>query len=251
MELDPGVTKYAAVRGALLAQITEMRAGDRLPSEADLCEQFSVSRITLRHAVDGLVRDGRLSREHGRGTFVAEPIADAHYPERFADAVTGFHRQQTAAGHTVTTRVLRQELVPASDAVAAQLSIAAGDRVLELVRLRYVNGQLHQYVVTWLSHERFPAAATADFTAGSLYDYLEQTYGVELTRNDMAVRLDEATPEIAFNLNVDAGIPLLALASTVFDQHGDPSAFGIARHTPDNSEIAFSIRMRSTSTKEA
>jgi GntR family transcriptional regulator len=243
MGSDGGTTKYAAVRDKLLTQILTMKVGDRLPSETMLCETYGVSRITIRQAVDGLVRDGRLSREQGRGTFVSEPARSAHYPERFADVVVGFYRQQTSVGNSVTTRVLRQELVPASIETAAQLDLTPGERVVELVRLRHVNGQLHQHVVTYLPYARCPDTLTADFSTGSLYDYLGKAYGIQLTRNDMTVRLDEATPEIALNLGVEGGIALLSLASTVFDQDGTPVAFGVARHTPDASEIAFSLRV--------
>lgn len=243
--------KYVAVRQSLLERISTMQVGEQLPSETVLCEEFGISRITLRHAVDGLVQDGRLSREHGRGTFVSEPQAGVHYPERFADVVTGFHRQQTSAGHLVTTRVLRQSLVPADDEVARLLELPVGEGVVELVRLRYVNGQLHQYVVTHLPHSRFPDTLTADFTTGSLYDFLHERYDVDLTRNDLIVRVDEATPEIALNLGVEGGIRLLAMASTVYDANDAPVAFGVARHTPENSEIALSLRTAGPKPEEA
>lgn len=251
MSIDTTTSKYVAVRARLLEQISQMQIGDRLPPEPALCEEFGVSRITLRHAVDGLVNDGRLSREHGRGTFVTAPQPGVHYPERFADVVTGFHRQQTSAGHTVTTRVLRQELVPASEGVARQLDERVGSSVIELVRLRYVNGQLHQYVVTHLPYDRFPEALTADFTTGSLYDYLHDRYAVTLVRNDLTVRVDAASPEIALNLAVETGLRLLSIASTVFDSESRPVAFGVARHTPENSEIDLSLRMAGVTTEEA
>lgn len=251
MGTSAGTSKYRAVRETLLERISTMRIGARLPSETELCDEFGVSRITLRHAVDGLVQDGRLSREHGRGTFVSAPKPGVHYPERFADVVTGFHRQQTSAGHTVTTRVLRQELVPASSGVARLLGIPLHEIVVELVRLRYVNGQLHQYVVTYLPYARFPETLTADFTVGSLYDFLHERYGVTLTRNDLTVRVEEASAEIALNLAVENGLRLLSIASTVFDAEDSPVAFGIARHTPENSEIDLSLRMTGVPSKEA
>jgi len=251
MSIDAGTSKYVAVRSSLLRRISEMQVGDRLPSEPVLCEEFGVSRITLRHAVDGLVQDGRLTREHGRGTFVSAPQPGVHYPERFADVVTGFHRQQTSAGHTVTTRVLRQELVPATADVARLLELSMGDSVVELVRLRYVNGQLHQYVVTHLPYARFPGTLTTDLTEGSLYDYLHDQYGIVLARNDLTVRVVEASPEIAMNLSAEPGLRLLSIASTVFTEDDVPVAFGTARHTPENSEIDLSLRMAGPTPKEA
>ena len=251
MASTTGTSKYRAVRDSLLERISSMRVGDRLPSETVLCDEFEVSRITLRHAVDGLVQDGRLIREHGRGTFVSAPRPGVHYPERFADVVTGFHRQQTSAGHTVTTRVLRQELVPAGERVARLLDLPVGDSVVELVRLRYVNGQLHQHVVTYLPYERFPDTVTADFTSGSLYDHLHERYGVTLTRNDLTVRVEEAAPDVALNLDVEVGLRLLSVDSTVFDTDERPVAFGTARHTPLNSEIDLSLRMAGPTPQEA
>lgn len=251
MEGQTGRSKYRAVRDDLLQRISNLEVGDKLASEQALCEEFGVSRITLRHAVDGLVQDGWLTREHGRGTFVTEPKAGVHYPERFAEAVTGFYRQQTAAGHEVTTRVLRQELIPADETTARILDITAGERVIELVRLRYVNDQLHQHVVTHLPYEKFPDCATQDFTSGSLYDYLRDAYGVTLARNDMRVSVAEAAPDVALNLAVEPGLRLLSVASTVYDDLDRPVAHGTARHTPVNGEIEFSLRVAGPNLQEA
>lgn len=242
MDANTGTSKYRAVRAKLLERLNAMAVGERLPSEAELCTEFGVSRITLRHAVDGLVQDGRLAREHGRGTFVTEPQAGVHYPEHFTDIVTGFHRQQTSMGRTVATRVLRQELVPATADVAAQLGLDEGAGVIELIRLRFVNGQLHQHVVTYLPYDRFADVYTADLSSGSLFEYLREHYGVVLTRNDLTVRVEEASPEVALNLAVDPGLRLLTIDSTVADADDVPIAFGTARHAPENSEISLNLR---------
>jgi DNA-binding GntR family transcriptional regulator len=69
--LDP-FPKYLQIREILLRRIErEMRIGDRLPTEHALCEQFGVSRETVRDALGGLEADGMISRTPGQGTFVA------------------------------------------------------------------------------------------------------------------------------------------------------------------------------------
>lgn len=236
-----GTTKYRAVQQSLLDRISGMAAGERLPSESTLCEHYGVSRITLRQAVDGLVNDGRLRREQGRGTFVSEPSPPSGHPERFADTITGFHQQQTSSGQRVATRTLSQQRIPASEAVAAKLMIPTESPVVELVRLRYVNGQLHQHVVTWLPHSRFPDTLVADFAERSLFEFLTERYGVVLVRNDLEVGVEDASREVALNLAVEDGYRLLRIGSTVFGTDETPAAYGIARHTPDNSEIAISL----------
>lgn len=234
--------KYAAVRQGLLERITMMPVGERLPAEPVLCQEFGVSRITLRRAVDGLVRDGRLERQQGRGTFVAAAPVSMRYPERFTDAVTGFYRQQVDAGRDVTTRVLHHRLAHADEGIAARLLLPFAARVIELVRLRYVNGELHHHVVTYLSYEQFPDLLDHDFTAGSLFEQLHARYRVTLARNDLAVGVVPAPADVATHLDVPVTERLLRIDSTVFSVDGEVVASGYSHHTPSNSEITLSLR---------
>lgn len=237
-----GTSKYVAVREHLLSRIRKMTPGDRLPAEPVLCEEYGVSRITLRHAVDGLIADGHLVREHGRGTFVVEPSYRMHYRERFAGEVKGFHTQQTEEGFAVATQVIRQQVVLAGEKVSAQLGISSADEVVELVRLRFVNGSLHHLVTTYLPFAVLPDTATADFTDGSLYAYLRERHGLSLVRNDLVVSIRTADAYTADLLFVDAGEKLLHIDSTVFDGSDRAIAFGATDFTPQNSEIFFGLR---------
>ena len=241
MGTTSGTSKYVAVREHLLSRIQKLEAGAQLPAEPVLCEEYGVSRITLRHAVDGLIADGHLVREHGRGTFVTEPQYRLHYRERFADEVKGFHAQQTEEGASVSTRVLGQRVTRAGEAVAAHLDISSADDVVELTRLRFVNGSLHHLVVTWLPLALFPETAEVDFTDDSLYGHLHRVHGVTLARQDLLVSLATATSVHADELDVPLGSTLLTIASTVFDGDERAVAYGTSHFTPQNSEIAFGL----------
>lgn len=241
MSTTSGTSKYVAVREHLLTRIQEMQPGDQLPAEPVLCDEYGVSRITLRHAVDGLIADGHLVREHGKGTFVVEPQYRLHYRERFADSVTGFYTQQTSEGFTVTTRVLDQAVKMAGEPVATQLSISPADEVVAITRLRFVNGTLHHWVITYLPYKRFPDVATVDFTDGSLYGHLGREHGVELERNDLLVSIGTASASIADLFDVPVGEKLLRVDSTAFDKDEKAVAFGTSYFTPQNSEISFGL----------
>ncbi|MGV9869264.1 GntR family transcriptional regulator [Rhodococcus koreensis] len=238
--MSTGTAKYASVRDHLQGRIAKMTVGTKLPSEPVLCEEYGVSRITVRRAVDELIREGLLVREQGRGTFVTEPKYVQQVRETFSDRVTGFYRQQTALGRTVSTKVIQNHLVRDPDAAAA-LNLNPADELVELERLRYVNDTLHQHVTTYVSAARFPGVLDRDFTDGSLYEYLAEEYGVTLIRNNLLVSLDQADAHIAAALHVSGGQAILTIESTVFDQDDQPVAYGIARHTPANSSIAFSL----------
>lgn len=236
-----GTSKYVAVREHLLTRIQNLEAGSRLPAEPILCEEYGVSRITLRHAVDGLIADGHLIREQGKGTFVVEPQYRLRYRERFADAVTGFYAQQHNEGFTVTTSVLKQRVVLAGEPVASQLNINPADAVVELTRIRFVNGVLHHLVVTYLPFARFPDTMEVDFTDGSLYGHLKQAHGVALSRNDLLVSIEAAPQLVSDALDVPVGEKLLKVASTVFDADDVAVAYGTSHFTPQNSEISFGL----------
>ena len=68
--------RYYVIEQELRRQIVTMKPGDPLPSEAALCEQFGVSRMTARNSIQGLVQDGIVKRVAGRGTFVARPLTE-------------------------------------------------------------------------------------------------------------------------------------------------------------------------------
>ena len=72
----------------------EWAPGAQVLSERELCEEFIISRITVRQALSQLVVEGQLVREHGRGTFVAQPSNSTE-----SDLADGFHTGYAGAGH--------------------------------------------------------------------------------------------------------------------------------------------------------
>ena len=100
-----------------------------LPPEPVLCAEYGVSRITLRRAVDGLVADGHLVREQGRGTYVTRPAIRHEYRESFVHRIAGFSSVMSEQGAQVGTKVLTQRVVPVPATVAAELAI--GGRQLQ------------------------------------------------------------------------------------------------------------------------
>lgn len=238
-----GLAKYVAVREALAERIRSLEVGERLAPEPRLCEEFRVSRITLRHAVDGLVEAGLLRREHGRGTFVAATSAPVRYPERFARRITGFHGQQSAEGRTVTSVVDGQSVLPAWPEVAAALALSPGAPVVALERRRSVNGSLHHIAASYVPADVFPAVAAHDFATDSLLEFLRTGCGVTPWRNDVVVALASAGTRESSALGVAVGDPLLVARSTVYDETDRPFLHGIAHFTPASSQLAFGLSL--------
>ena len=233
--------KYLAVREHLRRRVSALPERTVLPPEPLLCAQYGVSRITLRRAVDGLVADGHLVREQGRGTYVSRPSVRHEYRESFVHRIAGFNSVMTEQGAQVGTSVLTQRIVPAPTAVATELSLAVAEDVVELERLRSVDGAPNHVAHSFLPARLYPRAAEEDFSQGSLYEFLRREYGADLAHARIVVDVGTAAPDEAELLRIVAGSPLLVVRTTVRDSAGHPLVHSFSRLRPDVSQVEFEV----------
>jgi GntR family transcriptional regulator len=233
--------KYLSVREHLRRRVAGMPEHALLPPEPALCAEYGVSRITLRRAVDGLVTDGHLVREQGRGTYVTRPAVRHEYRESFVHRIAGFSSVMTEQGAQVGTTVLTQRVVPAPPAIAGELGLVTSDEVVELERLRSVDGAPNHVAHSFLPESRFPRAAEQDFTGGSLYEFLRREYDADLAHARIVVDVGTAAPDEAGLLDVVAGSPLLVVRTTVHDSEGHPLVHSFSRLRPDVSQVEFEV----------
>jgi GntR family transcriptional regulator len=233
--------KYLSVREHLRRRVSALPEHTLLPPEPVLCAEYGVSRITLRRAVDGLVADGHLVREQGRGTYVTRPAIRHEYRESFVHRIAGFNSVMTEQGAQVGTSVLTQRIVPVPGQVAVELALDPAGDVVELVRLRSVDGAPNHVAHSFLPADRYPSAAVEDFSEGSLYEYLRREYGADLAHARIVVDVGTAAPDEADLLRVVAGSPLLVVRTTVRDSGGQPLVHSFSRLRPDVSQVEFEV----------
>lgn len=189
-------------------------AHSRIPSEAELCAAYQVSRVTVRKALAELTREGLLRRMQGKGTFVCAP----RIRQSLRD-VNSFHEACRVMGRTPGTRVISAQAVQAAADTCADLHLPENAQVVEIVRLRTADD-----LPVMLETNRFPMKCEwllAERLEGSLYELLEQ-HGMEPTRGLHEISLCYANPAQARLLGVNAGDALLMLDQVICDQHGAP-----------------------------
>ncbi len=108
----------------------ELRPGERIPSESELCAASSLSRMTVRKAISELVTRGVLRSEKGRGTFVVNPSTDGGI-----FFIPDFHEMLREQGGGANVRLLGVKLVPAPKVPAEKLGTRKGKRALYLERI--------------------------------------------------------------------------------------------------------------------
>src|SRR5580693_7268909 len=120
-------TLYARIEETIA---TEIAQGEYRPGD-ELLQRFQVSRITVRRAIQNLVRRGLLEIRRGLGTFVLSPRIEAELTK-----LTGFVEDMSAAGRKASARVISQDVVAASTRVAERLQLAKGTKVMQIKRVR-------------------------------------------------------------------------------------------------------------------
>lgn len=204
---------YLVLRERLLAGAFAAR--EQLPPEPALCEQFGVSRITLRRAVAELVADGLLERIQGRGTFVT---ARAQEPRGRSEGYVDDIRQISA---DTTLKVIEYANMAAPPWVAARLAIAAGEPVQRSVRLRLRHGVPVVLLTAWVPGRWSQTISRADLGRHSLNELLAER-GVRFGRVTQEIGAGLADPLQAQRLEVAVGAALLLVDRTVHDKQGAP-----------------------------
>lgn len=191
-------------------QTGEYKTGERLPSERDLSEQFSVSRITARQAIEALLESGLVYREQGRGTFVAEPRM------RHLEGMTSFTEDMIARGYQPSSKVITQQLLPADNDLQNTLKINSADQALHLVRLRLADGKPVALQSSYISRKLCPGIENEDFSSQSLFAILREKYYVYPSWTEVFIEALPATSEEAHLLEMKPGEPLLIVRGKTF-----------------------------------
>jgi GntR family transcriptional regulator len=147
----------------------------------------------------------------------------------------------TEQGAQVGTTVLAQRIVLAPSAVAAELGLSTADPVVELERLRSLDGAPNHVAHSYLPADVYPTAADADFSEGSLYEFLRREYSADLAHARIVVDVGTADHREADLLRVVAGSPLLVVRTTVRDSSEHPLVHSFSRLRPDVSQVEFEV----------
>ena len=137
LSLDINIPLYAQLVGIIKRHIStgELKVGDLLPSEAELCRAMGVSRNTVRQAIGELEDEGLVVRKRGRGTFVSDPTTTRR-GVRYS-----FTAEVSSLGRKPSSTLVDFQVMDASDAVCERMELAPGTPVYRFTRVRNVDGE--------------------------------------------------------------------------------------------------------------
>ena len=210
----------------------EFPPGAKLPNEESLRDRFSVSRITLREAVRGLIEDGYVVRRQGSGTYVT------HGPALRNSLDTNFSYTEylESTGIRTSKKILSARLTMADEDTANDLGIALSTQLVEVRRVRTADKKPAIYSVDSLPMDIVNLSTDRELFKGSLYRLLaERGHTVDHARTILYPVIADA--EIAKFLEIEAGTPLQHLRQVDFDMKGRAVMRSLEWHVPSVIEL--------------
>jgi len=218
--IDPSniVPKYYQLANIIRQQIENgtFQAYTAIPSERQIEEQYSLSRPTIRQAIDILERQGYLYRVHGKGTFVSPPKLQKGILE-----LTSFSEDMRNRGLEPGQQILEFGEIKPPVKVARQLEINEPSRkVLRIKRLRFGDKTPIGLQDSYLCLPSGQTITREEIEArGSIYSILQEKFGLYPTEADETLEVTLATPDEADLLQIPVGSPLLLNERTLWSQN--------------------------------
>lgn len=190
----------------------EYKIREKLPSERELAETYSVSRMTARQAITYLLDQGIVYRERGSGTFVQAPSIQQNNVRSFTETVE-------ALGFEAETRIMEFSTISSMASVAAEMEVPSDTHFYKIKRLRLGNKIPMALEVLYIPKIYLPELEDHDLTH-SLYELMEKEFGVNISRVSYHVEAILANPIHMKIMELKKATALLRLSGVSFDQDG-------------------------------
>jgi GntR family transcriptional regulator len=208
----------------------ELKPGDMIPPEDILGRQLQVSRMTVRHALGDLSREGLLIRKRAIGTIVASPRQDLPL---FMNRLVGLTEEMSEKGVSVASRVLLQERQQATYEIRQHLKLQYHEPVILIRRLRSTNHFPLVIENSYHPKDRFPDLLETDFTDRSIYQFLWDRYQVQVHQSEDSFVAGIADLEESKLLEIDNGAPVMRYQRIGMDGDGVPIEFTLSIYRAD------------------
>jgi GntR family transcriptional regulator len=228
---------YQQLKNVLLKKIAigEYPVGARLPSERELCEIHSMSRMTVRKSLNELAQEGWIHTQQGKGTFVGSPKMSQGL------FIMGFTERIENLGMTPSSSVIDQYVQEASGDVASRLDLPTGAPVLYLHRVRLADDVPVLLEEGYVSVATRPQVIEYDFSQHSLYQVLRDEYGIILNRADQSLEAVLARPEDGELLQIELPAAVMLRTRVTYATTGEALEYVRGRYRGDRYKFDITL----------
>lgn len=202
----------------------QLKDGDSIMPERELCSLQNVSRMTVNKAIVGLVSDGLLYRVQGKGTFVAKNKNKYQFSN-----VKGFTDVMKEKGIKIKTDILSFEMEVPSELIKRKLQIISEEtNVYKVVRLRYIESEPLGIETVYLSEDACKGFTKRMLDNNSLYKMLSEDYNYKIQRAEQVIEPIIMSEEECNILGAEEGALALKLQRNSYTIEGQPIEYTIS-----------------------
>ncbi len=229
------MTKQRETRERVLELVEPLSVGDAIPSERQLGIDLGVSRLTVRAALDDLVREGYLVRRRGAGTFVAEPKVAKGID------ISSFTDDMRARGLTPGSRTLDLRTELAGARLGRILHVSPSEQILSVKRLRLADGEPMAVELLHTIASLVPGLTAQDLEENSFYDLLANRYGISIVGGTQTVEPTVTNEEESVSLGVPLHSPALLFERVTRSATGELVEFTSSTYRGDRYRLVTEI----------
>lgn len=193
-----------------------LKHGDMIHSENELKEIYSVSRMTVRQALNNLVNEGYLYRHKGKGTFVNNSKI-----EKSIQGLVGFTEEMRQMNRKVSNRLISFEIIKADKEISEKLFLEEGDDVYMIERVRYGDKIPVLFEKLYLPKRVFKEI-DASIMSSSFYQYIEGQLNYKISYCIQSVEAKSSDQRVSDYLEIPKSSPVLYLTRNTFLDRGFP-----------------------------
>ena len=199
------------IRAELSKVLNEYCPGQKIPSERVLSERFGVARMTLRHAIEILILEGKLERRPGSGTYISNQCYS------LSARCRSFSTEMISRGLKPENKLLTSKIISADKVNSSKLRIPLNSKILKFTRLRFGSEIPMAYQTTSIPLAYIDEVDFKDLE-GSLEDLLLNSFGIAITTSQTEISGDFVDQKISKLLNITSTTPCLVKESLDMDQ---------------------------------
>jgi len=237
---QPTAPKQNEARERVLDLIEQLSIGDAIPSERQLSADLHMSRLTVRAALDDLVRDGLLVRRRGSGTFVGEPKIAQEL------TMTSFSEDMRRRGMVPANRTLSLVVVQAGAHLGRLLMVSPSEPVVVFKRLRLADRETMAIETLHVRQSLIPGLTAEDLEQHSFYELLEDRYGVVMAGGTQTIEPTVTNEEESAALGVPLHSPAFLFERTTRTASGDVVEYVRSIYRGDRYRLVTELAGRDT-----
>lgn len=234
--------KYKEIYATLKSRILNdyySKTNNKLPAETMFCEEFSCSRMTVKHALDLLVEEGLIYRRPKQGSFVMPQVNTDMNFDLLDKNLIGF---TAVSKGMVQNKVVSFELRFSDEQVAHALNIAVDDPVYYICRVRLIREAPYILEQTYMPVSVIPGL-TPDILNRSIYSYIENDLHLKLQSSKKIITAAKATPLDCRELLIEPTDPVLVVEQIAYLNTGVPFEYSFTHHRYDKFKFtSYAVR---------